>query len=220
MALIERLMAFETPRVPVHYFSSMLGELERGFVTTQQVVDAFNLDASAQAELTALVAKLKPLPESYAIGAFVTLTNVGAAYDTIGAAKGLGFVGLDITGITRLELRVQYNKIGTGTLSWQLWNQTDGSEVGVSDDAAAAGDNKTATIVVTPAQPLAGGVKLLRVRVKSTTAADDPVYYGSTLFIRRAATLTADTLHLVLMQAEKNIAPLNTAAALRTRLGI
>jgi hypothetical protein len=106
----------------------------------------------------------------------VTLTNVGTAYDSVANAKGLGIGLLNFTGITQLTFCVYYSKVGTGVLSWQLWNDTDGSQIGVITDSAAAGDNKVqqATFSVSLA-----GVKRIRVRAKSTVATDDPVFYGA-----------------------------------------
>lgn len=105
------------------------------------------------------------------------LTNIGTAYDTIPAAKGLGMMIVDFAGVTQIDFRVFVNKIGTGTQSWQLWNVTDGTEVGVINDAGAAGDKLlSATFGVALA-----GVKVLRVRAKSTVSTDDPVFYAASL---------------------------------------
>lgn len=112
----------------------------------------------------------------------VNLTNVGTAYDAIAASKGLGFQEIDFTGVTSLTFRCRWNKVGTGTLSWQLWNETDSTELARIDDAAAAGDNKTNAVTVTPGLT---GIKIVRVRAKSTVAADDPVYYGSSVRVVR-----------------------------------
>ncbi len=117
------------------------------------------------------------------LGAYQVLTNVGAAYDTVANAKGLGIALVDMTGIDTIEFRVFYNKIGTGTLSWQLWNQTDGAQVGVITDAAAAGDNKLGSAQITGLA--LSGLKVLRVRAQSTNAADDPVFYGAALLLRQ-----------------------------------
>lgn len=106
----------------------------------------------------------------------VTLTNVGATYDAIAASKGLGFALIDFSGVSSVVFTVRYNKIGTGTLSWQLWNETDSMQIGVIDDAAAAGDNKRLQATVSVALT---GVKEVRVRCKSTVATDDPIFYGS-----------------------------------------
>jgi hypothetical protein len=110
----------------------------------------------------------------------VTLTNVGAAYDTIAAARGLGIGLLDFTGAAQCVLRVYVNKVGTGTQSWQLWNETDGAEIGVINDAGAAGIKplqQTFTVALT-------GVKAVRVRAKSTVSGDDPVFFGAAVLLQ------------------------------------
>jgi hypothetical protein len=104
-----------------------------------------------------------------------TLTNVGSAYDAIPASKGLGMAIFDFTGVTSLTLAVWVNKIGTGTQSWQVWNHTDSAQIGVIDDAGAAGDKllqQTFAVALT-------GTKVVRVRAKSTVAADDPILYSA-----------------------------------------
>lgn len=117
---------------------------------------------------------------SVSIGGFATLTNIGTAYDTIPQSKGLGCAELDFTNIGSCKFTVRVNKVGSGTQSWQLWNETDGTQLAVIDDAAAAGDNKTLTVTVTPGLT---GLKRVRVRAKSTTAADDPIFYGATVIL-------------------------------------
>lgn len=116
-------------------------------------------------------------PACVSFGGYLVLTNVGAAYDTTAQAKGLGIASIDFTECTRIDFFVNVNKVGTGTQSWQLWNVTDGSELMVIDDSGAAGDNKFLTANKTTNLPT--GVKTVRVRAKSGTAADDPVYYGA-----------------------------------------
>jgi hypothetical protein len=118
---------------------------------------------------------------SVSLGGLVTLTNVGAAYDATAGSKGLGFAVVDFTNVTAVDFTVHVNKAGTGTQSWQLWNETDGTQVAVIDDAAAVGDNK---ILTTTAGVNLSGLKKIRVRAKSTTAADDPVYYGACAVLR------------------------------------
>lgn len=115
-------------------------------------------------------------PVSVALGAFVTLTNVGAAYDTTTAARGLGLVRLDFTNVQSVEFGVWVSKVGTGTQSWQLWDVTGASQLAVIDDAGATGDKLLTTTV---ASGLPTGLRLVRVRCKSTVAADDPLYFGS-----------------------------------------
>lgn len=105
----------------------------------------------------------------------VTLTNVGAAYDTIAASQGLGIGLVNFTGVAQIIFDVKVQKIGTGTQSWQLWNETDSAQIGVIDDAGAA-TIKTLTATFSVAL---SGVKRIRVRAKSTVAADDPIFLGA-----------------------------------------
>lgn len=220
MGLLARILGTELPKLSPHAIGAALGEIERGNLTIANAATALGLSAPEQTTLTALVAKVIATPEAYPLGALVTLTNVGAAFDTILAAKGLGFVAVDVTGITQLTCRIRYNKIGTGTLTWQLWNETDAAALGTLVDSAAAGDNRQGDIVVTPGSPLTGGVKLLRVRVQSSVATDDPVYYGSCLFVRRVGRLTSEDVHGLLLAGESGIPPLNTESGLAARLGV
>lgn len=123
---------------------------------------------------------LKPLyrPESISFGALVTLTNVGASYDAITASRGLGCALVDLTNVTSIQFRVMVNKVGTGNQDWQLWNETDGAEIALVTDSGAAG-NKTLSVTVNNLN--INGLKLLRVRTRSSVAADDPFYYGATI---------------------------------------
>jgi len=119
-------------------------------------------------------------PVTYSLGGLATLTNVGATYDAIGLSRGLGFCTIDFTNVAQIVFTVQCNKIGTGTQDWQLWNETDGAEVGVISDAGAAG-NKTLTGTFTTNIP--AGVKRVRIRCRSSVSTDDPVYYGTDLVL-------------------------------------
>jgi hypothetical protein len=146
------------------------------------------------------------------------LTNVGAAYDTDVAAQNLGFAHVEASGVTQIIFAVRVNKVGVGTQSWQLWNETDALEAAVIDDAGATG-LKYLSVTKNFVTPLDAGMKILRIRAKSTTANDDPVYYGATLSIRRVANLTPVELHEVLLLAEHD-GPYLTVAALKARLGV
>lgn len=108
---------------------------------------------------------------SLPLGGVVTLTNVGSVPTVIGVARA------DFTNVTSVELTVRVNKIGTGTQSWQLWNETDGVQVAVIADAAGAGE-KTLTTTVNIAAQNWSGMKLLFLRASSTVGADDPIYRG------------------------------------------
>lgn len=219
MGLYDRLCHAEIPNIAVHYFMAALGELERGKMTRAQVISAFAIQPAEEADLDALVARIVPVPESISLGATVTLTNIGANFDTTVASKGLGFVRIEGAGISGLEWTCRWNKVGTGTLHFQLWDETTGTELALISDAGAAGDNRQQTETIVPGAPLAAGSHLLRVRARSTVATDDPVYYGSSLRIRRVDQLFAEVLHEILLLAEMKVAPYDSVAAVQARLG-
>ncbi len=127
---------------------------------------------------------MRPVYQPCAVGLAggpVTLTNVGSSFDAIAASQHLGIALIDFTGYTALEFRVLVNKIGSGTQSWQLWNVTDGQQIALVTDAAAAADNR---LLSTSVSGLAlSGVKFVRVRASSTTALDDPIYYGACVLL-------------------------------------
>lgn len=119
----------------------------------------------------------------------ITLTNVGANYDTIAAARGLGIGRRDFRGYDRLTLDVYHNKVGTGTITYQLYDETGagplldagGAEILVADSGAAGVRFLSATFTVNRSD-----VRLLRVRVKSTVAGDDPIYLGGSVLLWKA----------------------------------
>lgn len=115
---------------------------------------------------------------TYAFGAYMVLTNVGTSYDAIAPAKGLGMALIDFSNMNTIYFQVFCNKVGTGTQSWQLYNVTDSAEIGVINDAGTTGD-KVLSLSITTGIP--SGEKLVRIRAKSTTAGDDPVYYSGTI---------------------------------------
>lgn len=110
----------------------------------------------------------------------VTLTNVGSAYDATEASNGLGFADVDLTNVVAIRATIRVNRIGTGTISWQLWNETDRQQIGVITDAVNGRKYLTATWPVAIA-----GVKRLRWRCLSSVATDDPVFLGSSVELVR-----------------------------------
>lgn len=216
MGLYERLLKLEEPGIPVHQFMALLGEVERGKQTGVAAATLLGLSAPEIAEANTLITKIVTPLESISLGGFVTLTNVGAAYDAVLASQGLPMFRVQMAGITEFEFTVRVNKIGTGTQSWQLWNETDGSESTVIDDAGASGVKILSTTrAFSPA--LGAGFKTLRVRAKSTTAADDPLYLGGSILIKRVDRLSSEELHQVLLLAEYGWM---NVAAVKTRLGV
>lgn len=110
----------------------------------------------------------------------VTLTNVGTTYDAVTASRGLGMGYFNFTGKTQALVMVKVNKVGTGIQSWQVWNETDGVEVGVLSDAGLAGVKDLSTTLSINGS----GLKLLRFRAKSTISTDDPVFLGGTVYLQ------------------------------------
>jgi len=56
MALVDRLMALEEPRIPVHIFFAAQSEIIRGALTVAQVKSFLNMDVAAKTEYDLLVA--------------------------------------------------------------------------------------------------------------------------------------------------------------------
>ena len=218
MGFYERITGEEQPRLRQHSIMAVIGELERGKLTLAQASTALGLSPSEETEAQALLAKIVHPRECIAFGCFLVLTNVGTAYDSIAAAQGLGVALVQTAGISQIIFGVRVNKVGSGTQSWQLWNETDSTEVAVIDDAGAAGIKNLST-TVNFGTPLGAGMKLIRIRAKSTTAADDPVFMGGTVSIRRFGVLTAVELHEVTLLTGTG-EPYATAAAMKTRLGV
>jgi hypothetical protein len=226
MSLYTRLMGTTDPKIPVHAFMAALGEFERGKATRQQIMDGFGLSVGEGTELDTLTAKVRTPTEAYPLSGRVTLTNVGAAYDTGNDAQSFPFVYIQGAGVTRIDFEVRVRKVGTGTQDWQLWDETNGVEAigsttvtsGSLSDAGAAAD-RTLTGSRVFASPLAPGIRKLRVRVRSSTAADDPTFLNSSLLVFRVDTITSSVLHEVLLMAEDGMV-YTTEAALKTRLGV
>jgi hypothetical protein len=218
MSLYTRILGIDEPKLEVHALMAAMGEFERGKMTGAEIEAAFGLSPGEATEAATLEARIKFPQESISLGGFQTLTNIGTAYDSINASLGLGVCGVQLAGITSIIFGVAVNKIGSGTQSWQLWNETDNLEVGVIDDAGATGI-KTLSTTINFSPALNAAVKTVRVRAKSTTAADDPLYFGSSLLITRIERLTASELHEILLLGEGKY-KYGTEAALKARLGV
>ena len=219
MSLYDRLLGNTGfVKIPVHSFMAVMGEVERGKMTSTQAGDVFNMTAGERTEAAAIIAKVIVPEEIISFGSAITLTNVGATYDAVAPGNGLGFFRIQTAGISSMEFSVYVNKIGTGTQSWQLWNVTDAAETTVINDTGAAG-LKVLTTTHNFVPALGASVKTMRVRVKSTTAADDPIFYGGCVRVRRIEKLSSTELHELLLLAEHGEA-YATEALLKARLGI
>lgn len=220
MALYARLIGTESPRINGHAFMGAMAEWERGNLTGAQIATMFELSAGEQTEAQTLFNQIIYPRDGFSIGSGpITLTNVGTTYDGTATALGLGSVLVQTAGITHLDLMVRVNKVGSGTQSWQLWNDSDGAEIMVIDDAGAAGVKNLQGSRDFPT-PLPVGLKLGRIRAKSTVGADDPIYLGAALSVRRAKLLTGLELHELLLLAQHDSSPYHDEAALKTRLGV
>lgn len=222
MSLYTRLLGLSTPKISIHAFIAAIGEWERGKVTQEDIVEHFGLSGAEETEAVALVAKIVPPREAVSLSnvpAGHTLSNVGNAYDAIAGSQNIGYGYFQTAGISQVIFAVRVNKVGAGTQSWQLWNETDGVEVAVIDDAGGTGQKTLSTTKDFPS-PLGPGMKVVRVRVKSTTAADDPVFFAAVVSIRRASVLTALELHEVLLLAEPDGSPYHSEAVVKARLGV
>jgi hypothetical protein len=224
VGLYERLIGPDPAKIPVHNFMAALGEFERGKVTRAQVITAFELSGAEGTELDALTALVRTPLESYSLGGRVTLTNVGAAYDTNVDSQSLPFLYLQCAGITRVDIELRVRKVGTGTQDWQLFDDTSGVAAigpgalttGSLSDTNGAGDH-TLVASRTFAAPLTPGVRKMRLRARSSVPADDPVFLAAALLLFRVDTITSVVLHEVLLLGEGGH---YTLAQVKTRLGV
>jgi len=109
---------------------------------------------------------------SLPIGGVTTLTNIGTNPVVIGIAEA------DFTNVRRVKLTVRVNKIGTGTQTWQLWNETNSAALATIADAGGTGDKTLATAEIDISGSGLSGMKLLFLRAFSSVGADDPVFRG------------------------------------------
>jgi hypothetical protein len=117
------------------------------------------------------------------MGAYNVITNIGTTYDAVNMSRGLGIAVVDMTDLDTIEFRVLYNKITANNFFFQLWNETDGAQVGT--EITDTGAINAAKLVSAQFTGIAlTGIKVLRIRMRGATAADDPVYYGGALMLR------------------------------------
>lgn len=212
MSLWDRL-AQQDDQIGGHPFPAMLGEIERGARSKADLVSFFSLSPQEATDLDATLARLiAPQEESYALGGFASLANVGTTFKVIAVLR------LQTAGIVGFEFGCFVSKVGTGVQSWQLWDQTNSQQVAVFDDAGAAGDHVLGPITqAVTSMPV--GVRTLALRVRSTVANDDPIHYGSSLRIRRTGGLTPEAIARILILRDSLVPGYTTPAELQTLLG-
>lgn len=223
MALYDRLLNREEPNLPIHKFTAGLDEWQRGQMTRAQVIAMLGVQPAEEADLDATFARLRPSIETISLGTFVQITNVGATYDAVVSSRGLGLVRIQTAGITQVVAHIRVSKVGTGTQSWQLWDETNSAQLAVFDDSAVAGADRQQTLTFNPPLPLSAGLRVLRVRCKSTVAADDPIFVAGCMNIQRTADVTVESIMSILRAGAYRAGattPYNSTAAVKVRIGI
>jgi hypothetical protein len=111
-----------------------------------------------------------------------TKTNIGASFvDIYTQANSDGkSVQIDTNGKTNVKLMVLWNKIGTGTQTLQVL-EVGTANVLISMDVVN-GRNVSALTAIPAA--LQNSVKFYKLQAKSTTAADDPVFEGASIYLK------------------------------------
>lgn len=218
MALYARLIGTERPKIPIHAFMAALGEIERGKMTAADAITAFALSAAEQTEAATLIAKIVTPVESYPLASRVILTNLGTTPLILAATS------IEGAGVTGVDFRVFLNRnAAASTLTFQIADATSSvtapTNIVTVTDTATAGD-KMISGSTTFGAPLAAGLRHLVFRGNAGNATDDPILLGATLLVRRVSILTADVFHQILLLGETGVAPLNTVAAIQTRLGV
>lgn len=107
-------------------------------------------------------------------GSVITKTNIGAAYVNVCPGANGERVLVDFTGCTQFRLILTCNLIGTGAFGARVVRDADSVVLFENTNLGAAGERE----LDTDWQSLPGafsGLTLLRLQMKSTTAADDPI---------------------------------------------
>jgi hypothetical protein len=104
MALVERLMDLETPRIPVHDFFAAGQEVIEGRLTVAQVKTFLAMDAAAQLEMDVLVATA-PTGSSAAATANKAIW-LGKIHAVFILAESRRYPGYDTAAAVRLKLGI------------------------------------------------------------------------------------------------------------------
>lgn len=118
----------------------------------------------------------------YTTSQSVTKTNIGLNYVDLFSDYGGRPFFVDTTGFTKLAVQILWTKVGTGTQTMQIVNHADGAVV-IESPSLTTQSNEFANIAIP--QAFLNFKGKWRLQVKSTTAADDPVCSGVSLFLRR-----------------------------------
>lgn len=109
-------------------------------------------------------------------------TNIGASFvDVYTQANSDGkSAQVDTNGKTQVKLQVNWNKVGSGTQTVQVL-EVGTANVLISMDVVS-GRNVSALTAIPAA--LQNSVKFYKLQAKSTTAADDPVFEGASIYLK------------------------------------
>ncbi len=228
MGLIARLIGTEEPRISVHSFKSGLQELALEKWTRAQFDSAFSIQAGAETtKMDAIIAQHVPSAEHYFFSGNPEAITLPTTADANSAVKALGFLRMECAGISKIEWLVRYNKLGTGTLTAEMRNETDSTTPDSFTDTGGAADNRenggaagTAARIITPGSPMAKGTKIFRLRIFNSTASQTLILYGWSVRLFRFSILLSETMHEVLMAAQTGSGPNVTEAQVEARLGI
>src|SRR5262245_44119310 len=109
MSLWTRLLGIDGPKIPAHQFAGPLGDVIRQDLVPADLIAAFGLNnPQEQSDAQRLLDLMREPPEFYPLGGYTELTNVGLAFDAGGPAKGLGFLGIDVEGISEVGFKVRF----------------------------------------------------------------------------------------------------------------
>jgi len=118
----------------------------------------------------------------YTTSQSVTKTNIGTAYVDLFTDYGGRPFFVDTTGFTRLAVQILWTKVGTGTQTMQIVNHANDAVV-LESPSLTTQSNEFANVAIP--QAFLNFKGKWRLQVKSTTASDDPVCSGVSIYLRR-----------------------------------
>lgn len=108
-----------------------------------------------------------------------TKTNIGTSFVNIYTQTNSDgkSISIDTNGKDSVKLTVNWNKVGSGTQTVEIH---DGSNVLISMNVVSG--LNTSTVIIPAA--FTDRVATVRIRAKSTTAADDPIFEGAGVYVK------------------------------------
>lgn len=115
----------------------------------------------------------------------VTKTNVGSTYVDLYTDTNIQAnpQRIDFAGKTEYRVDVNWNKIGTGPQFLKVCGQSADTEILHEFTNLATGGN-TSGLVSIPGTFTGESEQLFKLMVKSTTAADDPVFFSCRVYLK------------------------------------